>query len=135
MTPTPAVSVEIRVIYGDTDQAGIVYYANYLRFFEASRGAFLRERGRSYVEIEAAGLTMPVIEAHVKYLRPARYEDLLVVEVRLEKVRGASLRFEYDVKRDGEVIAQGFTEHACIGRDGRPRRLPAELRELLERGV
>jgi acyl-CoA thioester hydrolase len=128
-------SVEIRVIYGDTDQAGIVYYANYLRFFEASRGAFLRERGRSYVEIEAAGLTMPVIEAHVRYLRPARYEDLLVVEVRLAKVRGASLRFEYDVKRDGEVIAQGFTEHACIGRDGRPRRLPAELRELLERGV
>lgn len=132
---TPPVSVEIRVIYGDTDQAGIVYYANYLRFFEASRGAFLRERGRSYVEIEAAGLTMPVIEAHVRYLRPARYEDLLVVEVRLEKLRGASLRFEYDVKRDGEVIAQGFTEHACIGRDGRPRRLPAELRQLLERGV
>lgn len=132
---TPPVSVEIRVIYGDTDQAGIVYYANYLRFFEASRGAFLRERGRSYVEIEATGLTMPVIEAHVRYLRPARYEDLLVVEVRLEKVRGASLRFEYDVKRDGEVIAQGFTEHACIGRDGRPRRLPAELRQLLERGV
>jgi acyl-CoA thioester hydrolase len=132
---TAPVSVEIRVIYGDTDQAGIVYYANYLRFFEASRGAFLRERGRSYLEIEAAGMTMPVIEAHVKYLRPARYEDLLVVEVRLEKVRGASLRFEYDVKRDGEVIAQGFTEHACIGRDGRPRRFPAELRALLERGV
>ena len=128
-------SVEIRVIYGDTDQAGIVYYANYLRFFEASRGAFLRERGRSYLEIEAAGLTMPVIEAHVRYLRPARYEDLLVVQVRLEKVRGASLRFEYDVVRDGEVIAQGFTEHACIGRDGRPRRFPAELRDLLERGV
>src|SRR5262249_5138353 len=76
-------SVEIRVIYGDTDQAGIVYYANYLRFFEASRGAFLRERGRSYVEIEAAGLTMPVIEAHVRYLRPARYDDLIVVKVRL----------------------------------------------------
>jgi acyl-CoA thioester hydrolase len=125
--------VEIRVIYGDTDQAGIVYYGNYLRFFEAARGAFLRERGRSYLEIEALGFTMPVMEAHAKYLRPARYDDLLRVDARLEAVRGASLRFAYTVTRDGELVAEGFTEHACVGPGGRATRLPPAVRELLAR--
>jgi len=126
-------AAEIRVIYGDTDQAGIVYYGNYLRFFEAARGAFLRERGRSYLEVEALGYTMPVMEAHARYVRPARYDDLLVVEARLEAVRGASIRFGYDVVRAGMSIAEGWTEHACLGPRGRPTRLPAELRQLLER--
>ncbi len=124
---------EIRVIYGDTDQAGIVYYGNDLRFFEAARGAFLRERGRSYKEIEALGFTMPVMEAHARYLKPALYDDLLVVEARLEAVRGASMRFAYTVRRGDELLAEGWTEHACLGKHGRPTRLPPEVRELLGR--
>jgi acyl-CoA thioester hydrolase len=122
---------EIRVIYGDTDQAGMVYHGNYLRFFEAARGAFLRERGRSYVEVEALGYRMPVMEAFARYLKPARYDDLLVVEAVIEKVRGASMRFTYDVRREGTSIAEGWTEHACVGPNGRPVRIPAELRHLL----
>ena len=66
------VSCELRVIYGDTDQMGVVYYANYLRFFEAGRGAFLRSFDRSYRQIEASGVRMPVVEAHVRYLAPAQ---------------------------------------------------------------
>lgn len=125
-------AVEIRIIYGDTDQAGIVYYGNYLRFFEAARGAFLRDRGRSYREVEALGYTMPVMESHARYLRPARYDDLIVIEAVLEKVRGASLRFRYEVRRDVELLAEGWTEHACLGPNGRPTRIPRELLRLLE---
>jgi acyl-CoA thioester hydrolase len=125
-------AAEIRVIYGDTDQAGIVYYGNYLRFFEAARGAFLRERGRTYREVEGQGYTLPVMEAHVRYVRPARYEDLLVVDAILEAVRGASLRFRYTIHRDAELLAEGWTEHACLGPRGRPTRLPDLLRRLLD---
>ncbi len=124
--------VEIRVIYGDTDQAGIVYYGNYLRFFEAARGAFLRERGRSYLEVERLGYTLPVMEAHARYVRPARYDDLIVVDALLDAVRGASLRFRYEIRRDVELIADGWTEHACLGPRGRPTRIPSELRRLLD---
>jgi acyl-CoA thioester hydrolase len=125
-------ATEIRVIYGDTDQAGIVYYGNYLRFFEAARGSFLRERGRSYLEIEGRGYTMPVMEAHARYLRPARYDDLIVVAAILDAVRGASIRFRYEIRRGDELLADGWTEHACLGAHGRPTRIPAELRRLLE---
>jgi acyl-CoA thioester hydrolase len=125
-------AVELRVIYGDTDRAGVVYYGNYLRFFEAARGAFLRARGRSYLEVEALGYTLPVIEAHARYVRPARYDDLIVVDAVLEVVRGASLRFGYEVRRDAELLADGWTEHACLGPSGRPTRFPEALRRLLE---
>jgi acyl-CoA thioester hydrolase len=126
-------AAEIRVIYGDTDQAGIVYYGNYLRYFEAARGAFLRERGRSYIEVEKLGYTLPVMEAHVRYVRPARYDDLIVVHALLDVVRGASLRFRYEVRRGDELLADGWTDHACLGPRGRPTRLPEELRRLLDR--
>jgi acyl-CoA thioester hydrolase len=123
---------EVRVIYGDTDQMGVVYYANYLRYFEAARGAFVRGCGISYADLERQGLAWPVIEAHVRYHRPARYDDLLVVELVLDKIRGASLRFTYTVRRGAELIAEGATEHACVGADGRAVRLPADVRALLE---
>jgi acyl-CoA thioester hydrolase len=124
--------LEIRVIYGDTDQMGVVYYANYLRYFEAARGSFVRAHGISYADLEKQGLAWPVIEAHVRYHRPARYDDLIFVELFLEAVRGASFRFGYKVRRGEDLIAEGSTEHACIGPDGRAVRLPADLRALME---
>ena len=123
---------EIRVIYGDTDKMGVVYYANYLRYFEGARGTFLRAHGVSYAELEKRGLGWPVIEAQVKYLKPARYDELLTVELTLAEVRGASLRFTYRVVRDGELLAEGATEHACIGPDGRAVRFPPDVRAMLE---
>jgi acyl-CoA thioester hydrolase len=124
--------VELRVIYGDTDQMGVVYYANYLRFFEASRGALIRASGQTYADIERAGFMLPVIEAHVRYFKPARYDDLIVVDVAVEKIRGASVRFSYRITRDGEALAEGATEHACVGPTGRPARIPPEMRHMLE---
>ena len=123
--------VDIRVIYGDTDQMGVVYYANYLRWFEASRGQYLRDAGIAYSEIERLGVAFPVIEAHAKYHRPARYEDVIRVTPVVEYVKRVSLRFAYQVTRAGELLAEGFTIHACIDREGRPRRFPDELLTLL----
>jgi acyl-CoA thioester hydrolase len=120
-----------RVIFGDTDQMGVVYYANYLRYFEAARAAFLRHLGRSYKSFEEWNIALPVAEAHCKYHRPAVFEDLLEVHVQVTELRGASMRFEYEVKRDDELLATGFTLHACVNDAGRPRRIPAPLRALI----
>jgi acyl-CoA thioester hydrolase len=119
------VRCELRVIYGDTDQMGVVYYANYLRWFEAGRTEFLRAKGLSYSEFEAREkLILPVAEAGVSYLSPARYDDLVVVETSLAQARRASARFTYEVRRGPDLLATGFTVHACVDSTGRIRRLP-----------
>jgi len=124
--------LELRVIYGDTDQMGVVYYANYLRYFEAARSNFLRERGRSYRDIERHGVLLPVVEAHVRYLSPARYEDVLHIEPIVAAVRGATLRYDYRVTRGGELLADGYTVHACIDQaTRRPTRIPDDIKALL----
>jgi acyl-CoA thioester hydrolase len=122
---------EIRVIFGDTDQMGVVYYANYLRYFESARAAYWRDLGKSYRDLEAWGVALPVIEAHCNYRRPAYYEDLLAVDVGVSELRGASLRFAYRVLRGTELLADGYTRHAVIGADGRPRALPTALRDAI----
>jgi acyl-CoA thioester hydrolase len=122
---------EIRVIFGDTDQMGVVYYANYLRFFEGARAEYWRSLGRSYKDLEAAQIAMPVIEAHCNYKRPAYYEDVLAIETAVTEMRGASLRFTYIVHRAGELLAEGFTRHAVIGPTGRPRPIPDFIRTLV----
>src|SRR5512134_1218243 len=114
---------EIRVIFGDTDQMGVVYYANYLRFFESARAAYWRDLGKSYKDLEAWGVALPVIEAHCRYRRPSHYEDLLAIAVEVGELRGASMRFVYEVRRGDELIADGYTRHAVIGTDGKPRPL------------
>ena len=136
--PRPAMfEARLRVIYGDTDQMGVVYYANYLRYFEFARSELIRARGRSYQEIERGGSYLPVIEAHAQYRAPARYDDLLVIRIHVQQLRRASLTFGYEVRRDGdpEVLCTGHTVHACLNAQGRPIRFPPALVELLqERG-
>ncbi|MEO8706731.1 MAG: thioesterase family protein [Kofleriaceae bacterium] len=122
---------EIRIIFGDTDQMGVVYYANYLRFFESARAAYWRDLGRSYQDLVDWGVAMPVVEAHCFYKRPAHYEDLLVVDTRVSELRGASLRFAYRVLRGEVLLAEGNTRHAVIGPDGRPKALPDALRAMI----
>ena len=123
---------EVRVIFGDTDQMGVVYYANYLRFFEGARAEYWRSLGRSYKDLEAAQIAMPVIEAHCNYKRPALYEDVLAIETDVTEMRGASLRFTYVVRRAGELLAEGYTRHAVIGPTGRPRPIPELIRTLVK---
>jgi acyl-CoA thioester hydrolase len=127
----PLMKHEVRVIFGDTDQMGVVYYANYLRYFEGARAAYWRSFGRTHADLEAWGVALPVIEAHCVYKRPARYEDLLVIEVEVSELRHASCRFVYRVLRGDELLAEGYTRHAVVGPDGRPRAVPQALRDVI----
>jgi len=122
---------EVRVIFGDTDQMGVVYYANYLRYFESARSAYWRDLGKSYKDLVDAGIALPVIEAHCKYRRSALYEDLLDIDVVVSALHAASMRFVYKVWRGGELLADGFTRHAVIGPDGKPCALPQLLRDVI----
>ena len=130
------VTTRLRVIYGDTDQMGVVYYANYLRFFEAGRNEFIRAKGLRYRDVEASyKLMLPVTEASVRYLQPARYDDLLRVETSLEEIRRVSATFVYRlVREDGLLLATGRTVHACVDLEGKLRRLPEGLVSLLSAG-
>lgn len=132
------VATSIRVIYGDTDRMGVVYYANYLRYFEAGRNEWFRAQGARYREVEAEqGILLPVVEANVRYHRSARYDDLLRVETRVTEIRRASVRFDYRVVReeDDALLAEGHTVHACIDREHKPRRLPEPILAILRTAV
>jgi len=124
---------QVRVIFGDTDQMGVVYYGNYMRFFEASRASFLRSFGKSHADLDAWGVALPVVEAHCRYRRPAHYEDVLGVDVRVSELRAASLWFAYEIHRGDERIADGTTRHAVLGNDGQLRALPPALRDAIPR--
>ena len=122
----------VRVRYAETDQMGVVYYANYFVWFEIGRTDLLRTLGGTYRELEAEGLTLPVIDASCQYAAPCLYDDELVIVTRGCLLSPIRVAFSYAVERaDGAVVARGRTEHAAIGRDGRPRRLPPFLREAL----
>lgn len=125
--------LEIRVRYAETDQMGVAHHASYLVWFEAGRTEFIRERGRSYAQVEQEGWMLVVVEAYCRYRRPARYDEVLVVRTHLRDLRRATLSFGYQVLRraDGEVLADGHTVHAAVDRAGRPRRIPLGIRRLL----
>lgn len=117
-----------RVIYGDLDAMGIVYYANYLRLFERGRGHLIRSRGLPYREIENRGFALPVTEAYCHYHRSAQYDDLLLIDTEITQIRRASMRFEYEIFKqdddDSTPLATGHTIHACINQDNRIVRVP-----------
>ena len=112
---------------------GVVYYANYLVWFEVGRTEWLRVSGRTYRDLEEQGLGLPVIEAHCEYKLGARYDDELVVATRGRRVSPVRLAFDYEVTRvaDGALVATGYTVHASVDRTGRPVRLPTDVGELL----
>ena len=134
MTLKAAQTIDIRVRYAETDKMGVVYYANYFVWFEVGRCELLRTIGRSYRELEAEGVGLPVIEAHCEYKSPARYDDALQVKTTGKLLSPARVEFAYEISRpcDGTVNATGRTVHAAIDTKGRPCRLPDYIRELLE---
>jgi acyl-CoA thioester hydrolase len=135
MTPDAATrTTRLRVRYADTDQMGVVYYANYLVWFEVGRTEWLRHTGWSYREMEEHGVALPVIEAHCEYRQPLRYDDEVEIATRAVLVTPVRIRFDYDVTRaaDGTPSASGHTIHAAIDAGGRPCRLPPRVRELFE---
>jgi acyl-CoA thioester hydrolase len=126
---------QVRVIFGDTDQMGVVYYANYLRYFEAARAALLRGRGLSGRDLVRLDVQFPVAEATCRYRRPAHYEDLLDVDINIAELGHVRIRFDYAVRRGDELLAEGHTVHACVDANGRLRRIPPELRAAFAEGA
>ena len=126
------VTTDYRVIYGDTDQMGVVYYANYLRLFEIGRNEWIRGSGSAYTRFEDEGLFLPVAEAKVRYHRSAKYDDLVSIHCWLAAMKGASLCFEYDLRRGDDVLATGMTRHALVDGEGRPKRWPTALKDLVK---
>ena len=123
----------IRVYYEDTDVAGIVYYANYLKFAERARTEMLRLVGVNQSEMtERYGLVFAVRACAVDFLRPARLDDLLEVRSRLVKLAAATVQAAQAVWRGGEELARLDLRVACLRRDGRPGRIPGPVRQTLE---
>jgi acyl-CoA thioester hydrolase len=122
----------LRVRYAETDKMGVVYYANYLVWFEVGRADLLRSLGWSYRDMETAGVSLPVIEARCEYLRPARYDDEIEVRTEGRMLSPVRMEFEYHVVKvsDHTIVASGRTVHAALDTSGRPCRLPARVREV-----
>jgi acyl-CoA thioester hydrolase len=127
----PASVSRLRVRYAETDKMGVVYYANYLVWFEVGRADLLRSLGWTYREMETDGVSLPVIEAHCEYLRPARYDDEIEVRTEGRMLSPVRMEFQYQIVKaaDGTVAASGRTVHASLDPSGRPCRLPARVRE------
>lgn len=125
----------IRVRYGETDQMGHAYYANYLFWFEQARGAWCRHRGFTYRGLEEIGYFLPVVEAHVRYRGEVRYDDEIVVKVWLSEMKRSSIRFDYEVLNEtaGKLTTEGYTWHVLMGRQRKAVSIPPEVREMLER--
>jgi acyl-CoA thioester hydrolase len=127
-------ATELRVRFAETDAQGVVHNAAYLVWFEIARVDYLGEFAGGYPSLRAQGIEALVTEAHVRYGAPARFDDRLRIHARCVDVRGARFRFEYHIARDGELIADGWTAHACVNRGTfRPTRVPPWLVEAIAR--
>ena len=122
-----------RVRYADVDQMGVAYHANYLRWFEVGRSEMFRSLGLPYRAVEEKGVLMPVSEVFCKFVSGARYDDLLVIETRLDPGVRAGLKFDYRIfNGEGkQLVARGYTRHAFVDADGRVLRPPAFLTDVL----
>ncbi|WP_124726927.1 acyl-CoA thioesterase [Staphylospora marina] len=109
----------LRVRYQETDQMGVVYHSNYLIWFEVGRTDWIRQFGHSYREFEEKGLLLPVVEVYCKYIRPARYDDEVIVRTRLGEFGGSKLEFRYEVnrKQDGQLLVTGRSVHLWVDKN------------------
>ncbi len=129
---------EIRVRYADTDQMKVVYHAKYLEYFEVGRSALIRSLGMPYSELEARGILLPVVEVFAKYRKPARYDDLLLIEAVVTEIPQATLKIEYRICLDSEKnsIAEGYTVHSFLNNStGKPTRPPTYFVQILEKAM
>ncbi len=124
----------VRVRYAETDKMGVVYYANYLVWFEVGRTDLLRSLGWTYREMEAEGVSLPVIEAHCDYQQSARYDEEIHVVTEGIMLSPARMRFDYRILRaaDQAAVASGHTVHAAVNTQGRPCRLPERIRKVFQ---
>ncbi len=126
---------EVRVRYAETDQMGVVYHANYLAWCDIGRTDLIRALGgMTYAELEREGTALAVVEAHLRYIKPARYDDVIRITTRVTEVRSRVVRFDYDLETaDGVAVATGYTTLVAMTREGRGSCIPDLLRQQLER--
>ncbi|MBC8144801.1 MAG: acyl-CoA thioesterase [bacterium] len=122
----------VRVRYPDTDQMGIVYHGRYLEYFETGRTEMLREFGLAYSAIEASGILLPVLEAHLILKRPARYDEMLTIVTMMRAMPTARMQIDYEILRGDELLVTGSTSHAFTTVDTmKPVRPPKEFMALM----
>ena len=133
MDKEACVESEVQVRYAETDQMGVAYHAAFFPWLEVGRMSLLHRRGKTYGQMEAEGVYLPVVEAHLEYLKPARFEDTLVIKTHMKEIRRASVTFAYDVRRKGgeAVLARGHTVHVTTNREGKAIRMPDWVRGML----
>ncbi len=119
--------IQVRVRYAETDRMGLLHHANYLVYFEQARTELLRDRGRTYKDMEDEGFFLVVAKLEVKYKLPAHYDDVLAVRTTVTRTSPVRIEHKYEVSRDGTLLAEGFSTLACVGRDGKLREMPAWL--------
>ena len=125
-------STTLRVRFAETDAQGIAHNSNYFVWFEVARVEYLERYTGGYQKLRDLGLEAVVLETHVRYLAPAKFDDRLIVHARCVDVKGARFRYEYEIERDGVVIADGWTAHATVDAGTfRPTRVPAWLQEAI----
>ncbi len=132
MSAPPTIS-RVRVRYAETDQMGVVYYANYFVWFEVGRTDLLRAARWTYRAMETDGFSLPVIEAHCNFRQSARYDDEIDIRTTGSLLTPVRIRFDYEVVREGDRVelARGYTVHASVSAGGRPCRLPERVRDIL----
>jgi len=126
--------MKIRIYYEDTDAAGVVYHANYLKFFERARTEYFRERGLLVSELAAAGHVFPVVRMEVDFMFPARHDDLLSIVTKPAQSSGSSFSLRQQIYRtyDNRLLVNALVKLACVGPDLKARRIPTEVRQLVE---
>jgi acyl-CoA thioester hydrolase len=117
----------VRVRYAETDRMGLLHHANYFVYFELARTEMLRSRGISYKDVEDSGHFLVIIDLGCKFRKPAYYDDLLTIRTTVARVTHVKIVHEYQVLRDGELLAEGHSTLACVDREGKPQALPAIL--------
>ena len=121
-------ATQTRVRYKDTDRMGVVYYGNYLTFFEVGRAEYMRSLGYPYAELEGKGSALAVIEASAKYHSNVGYDELITVKTSVAEIGRVRLRFDYEIfSEDNTLLVTGFTVHACVNNDRKPSRIPEAL--------
>lgn len=136
LIPDPQITEErIRVRYGETDQMGHAYYANYLYWFEQARGAWCRARGFTYKSLEEAGYFLPVVEVYVRYKGEVKYDDWIVVRTKVTEIKRAAIKFEYEVVNEtlSKIVTEGYTWHVMMGSERKAVSIPKDIREMLDR--
>lgn len=125
---------KLRVRYGETDQMGVVYYGNYAQYFEVGRTEWLRDFGITYKQMEADGFLLPVVSLHVKFIKSARYDDVITIKTSLVKLPTVTIEFNYEIFNEvGELLVEGNTVLAFIDiNKNRPTRCPPYLLDKLQ---